>query len=160
MLKVKIVVANPAEVDNISDFYNKSFLELPRYDVYGFITSNDKFTSENSVPRIVSEFEKNLEMIGVVYSDKLLIKNGKIIEQIYPPYSLTSKSIYNPSIFVNGHIDVPIFDENLSYLASFDAIRKIGIACRVVHIPEFLITSQFVSHNIEKELEYYVRKSS
>lgn len=180
MLKVKIVVANPTEgstenvkgqkygvsagtsetTTDISDFYNRAFLEEPRYDIYGFITGNDRFTTEDSLQTIVSEFEKNLEMIGIVYGDKLLHKNGKIIQQIYPPYSLSTKSIFNPSIFVNGHIDVPIFDIKLNYLASYDAIMKIGMACHVIHIPKFLITSSFVNHNITEELEYYVRKSS
>ncbi len=143
-----------------AEFYNNTFLLQPRSDIYGFMTGNDVFKDNESLEKIVSTFDKDMALIGLVYSDRILNKNGNIIQQIYPPFEAEHGVIYNPTIFVNGHIDVKLFDTTLEHLLSYDVIRKIGTSAKVIHIPEFLIESEFVSYDITKELEDYVRKSS
>ncbi len=183
MVHVKVVIANPNNMtvqsvgqqsyittssisyaghktENISEYYNTIFLESPRADLYCFLTGDDKFTTTDSIKCIVDLFRTNIQQNGLIYSDKYLQRDNILVPQIYPPYNSTDKTIYNPTIFVNGHIDSPIFDPMLSGLRSYDVIRKIGTAARVLHIPKFLITSKLTVTDIKKEIDYYVGKSN
>lgn len=169
MLEVKIVIdgdPTPGLLMNIqfqtykhvhivygSD-WNKAFLDEPRYDICGFIKNTDRFYGFDCLSKIVKTFEQDLKLVGLVYFDKYLLKNGKLIEQLYPPFESGSNHIYCPPIFVNCGIKVPLFDPNLDKLKTFDAIRKISTGCRIIHIPELLLQSDFEITNIDKELEY------
>jgi hypothetical protein len=148
-----------AKEGNISEYYNQEFLKEPRVDIYGFISVGDVMIN-NGINIIKSCFIKNMNMIGVVYSDKLLRKNNLLIPQIYPTFDSASSTIYNPTIFVNGHIKATIFNNELEHLRSFDVIQKLSQVSQIIHIPEFLISSEFCMVDIRDELEKYVRQSN
>ncbi len=176
-LTVRIVVANPTQEtidsinnqsyksdiclvsgDNISDAYNEKFVSSPKFDIYGFLSGNDKLL-DDCIRKIVDAFKEDMELVGVVYPDKYLLKGNNLVHQIYPPYVSDSEIVYNPTIFVNGRIEAKIFDPKLNHLRAYDTICKIGKATKIVHIPEILIESKFTHNNVKDELEY-VRQSN
>jgi hypothetical protein len=176
-LKLKLVVANPTpdalmrakreqvpgvdisvvhadtDKDQVSTFMNRDFLAQPRADIYGFLTGDDSVVL-GGLKKIVNAFGDR-KTVGAVYSDKLLVKDeGVTIPQFYPPFEVDSKFICNPTIFVNGGITNPLFSEQLNYLRFFDALRKIGQAACIIHIPSFLVRSRFEPGNIDEELKH------
>lgn len=157
-MHVKLITDNSNRDKSVKlgDFYNEEFLRNPRSDIYGFLTEKDIFYNNESIQKIVHEFVKNPE-VGVVYFDKYLKKDNNLIVQIYPSYEYQEPVVYNPTIFLNGKINFPIFNPSLEGLLFYDVIQKLGQACRVVHIPEILMISEFSHTNIDKELENYVR---
>ncbi len=182
ILKVKLIIANPTEyyfdtneaicvhgqnINNVSEFYNTEFLKEPRSDIYGFLLGGDVLES-NAISRVVKVFEKDLALTGLVYFDKFLIKNNDSIHnknitkliQLFPAFEAYVRTIFNPTVFINGHIKAPIFDPELNYLRNYDVIQKLSTNTKIIHIPEILISSPYQHVSIQAELENYVRKSS
>jgi len=159
-------VRHPSDVENISEYYNTEFLKHPRADIYGFLNPTDEL-APSAIKEVSDVFALDMEFIGVVYFDKYLIKrinnlHGKVdnyITQLYPPFENNSKNIFNPTIFVNGHINVPIFDTKLNNLKTYDVIQKLSKISKIIHIPKILITSEYTHTNIKEELDLYVRQS-
>lgn len=138
--------------DQISTCFNREFLAQPRADIYGFFLNNDIITG-NGLSAVVEAFG-DMKEVGAVYTDKFLRKGDKLIPQFYPPFEANSKFICNPTIFVNGGITHPIFNAQLNHLRFFDALRKIGQASRIIHIPSLLMTSDLELGNIDEELKH------
>lgn len=148
-----VVVAGQVDKDQQSAFMNREFLAQPRADIYGFLVNEDIIVN-GALNMIISAFGDR-KTVGAVYTDKFLFKEkGMNIPQFYPPFEVDSKFVCNPTIFVNGAINNPIFNEHLNYLRFFDALRKIGQASCIIHIPSFLTYSKFEPGNIDEELKH------
>lgn len=166
ILRIKII-RSTKDVENISEYYNQEFLKEPRYDIYGFFNETD--TEINGCrDRVLDIFKKDMKLTGVIYFDKYLKKvnntihsnSETLIAQLYPPFESEKKIIFNPTIFVNGHINQPIFDPTLNNLRTHDVIQRLSKVSKIIHIPQILMISDYNPTNIKEELESYVRKSS
>jgi hypothetical protein len=178
MPKIKIIISEPEDwcltsvhdqllpndwslsVSYVANYkeYNQVFLAEPRASIYGFLSGKDQLRP-GCLFAVIKAFSH--PEVGVAYSDKYIDKNGNLLPQVYPPFQQDdSRTIFNPILFISGSIKSPVFDPNLPYLGSYNAIHRLGKYCRIIHIPRFLIVSKYVYVNIDEDLKRVWQQNS
>ncbi|MCR5050208.1 MAG: glycosyltransferase [Paludibacteraceae bacterium] len=117
-------------------------------DAIGFLHSDDRFYSPDSISHIVETFRQNDAQ--VVYADLQYCKNGKVIRQWksndFHPYSLKFGWMPpHPTVYVRKEVYAQVgeYDEWFRIAADYDMILRIFTAgFKTSYLPEVLVSME------------------
>lgn len=171
--RIKLLISE--KDDGIFDAMNKGY-ELSNGLIIAFLNSDDSYTDNKVIDRIVDAFREN--SIGCAYGNVLFHKNNKIT-RVYKTGEyvkgrfLRSWTPPHPTFFFNKNIiseeDLPLYDKSLRLTADFELMFKILELKNIKYkyINEFLVKmteggastkSIISSYRITKEVKLIFKK--
>jgi glycosyltransferase involved in cell wall biosynthesis len=127
-------------------------LSLSDTDLFAFLDSDDMY-SPGKLSKSVAIFQKDPDMVGVIYSDFDTINpDGLRLRQFKEPYSrerLLQECLVNCDSLISKRAieQCGLFDQSLRTCEDYDLWLRISERFVMVHIPESLVVVRVGSHS-------------